>query len=121
MELKRIFKDTPEGKKVDHMRVGRLTPTQKFTQRTLDKGFAEGWLSIGDGKITIKSSPSDVVYKIVAKPGLYCCFDNEPLDDEKSAREYVNQQYAAQESPDRNNPAGYRKDKFYLCELLENQ
>ena len=129
MEMKRIYKDTSKpidpkkpngGLDVDHVQVRRLTNTQKFTQRVLDRGFIEGFMSIGDGKITIKSKPKDVVYNIIRRPGHYCCHDDCLLEDEQSAKKYVTDNFAGVESPDSNNPAGYRKDNFYFCELVED-
>lgn len=128
MEMKRIYKDTSQqidprkpngGLEVDHVQVRRLTKTQKFTQRVLDKGFIEGFISIGNGQIIIKSQPDDIVYNIIRRPGYYCCHDDCLLEDEQAAKKYVSDNYAGAESPDSNNPAGYRKDNFYFCELVE--
>ncbi len=128
MEMKRIYKDTSKpvdpkkingGLEVDYVDVRRLTKTQKFTQRTLDQGFMEGFISIGNGQIIVKSKPNDVVYNIISKPGHYCCHDGCFLESEQVARNYVAENFNGVESPDQNNPAGYRKDNFYFCELVE--
>ncbi len=117
MEIKRIYK--PGTQTVDHVEVRYITKTQKITQRTIDKGLAEGWMSIGNGMITLKSKPGDVSYKIVRIPGYYCCHTNVMLDGEVAARRHVAEKFDGKASPDPANPAGYRKDNFYYCELVE--
>lgn len=127
MEIKRIYKDTnkPLNKKkinggldVDHVVLRRLTDTQKFTQRVIDQGVTEGFLSIIKGELVFHTKPKDTKYRIIRKPGHYCCFDGQFLTDEKTARKYVADNFRGQKSPDKDHPAGYRKDNFYFCELI---
>jgi hypothetical protein len=54
-------------------------------------------------------------------PGLYCCHDDKQLATEQEARAYVGANFNGIPSPDSNNPAGYRRDNFYLCEQINSQ
>ncbi|SFL34298.1 hypothetical protein SAMN05216302_106412 [Nitrosomonas aestuarii] len=104
------------------LKVQTYKPTQKFTQKAIDDLGSEGLLTLDEdeGTITVHADePRELVYKIVKRPGYYCCFDEKKLAGEKLARRYVTQNFPDQESPDPNNPAGYRQDNFYLCELVD--
>lgn len=118
MQVKRIYDHSGDVPMVKHLKfLIPPKPVQKFTRRFLDKGMEEGWLLIGGGRFVIKGDSGDVVYKIVRKPGLYCCHDNQPLPDQIAARAYVAEHFAGVESPDANHPSGYRNDDFFYCEL----
>lgn len=126
MQVKKIYKPRASDSapfEVDYLEVISNPSTQKFTQRFLDMGVTEGWLSIANGNFIIKTAPEleDVVYKVVRKPGHYCCHTDQPLADEHAARKHIADNYLGVESPDPQNPAGYRKDNFYLCELVEGE
>ena len=89
--------------------------------RIINRGAAEGWLSIVDGVITLKTHPDldDVKYRIMAPPGYYCCFDGEPLPDEKAAKRYVETHFKGKTSPSANYPAGYARHHFYITERID--
>lgn len=99
---------------------GTFPKVQKFWDRVITRGVSEGWLSVSKGKFVIKSEPNDIVYKIITKPGYYCCFDNCLMESGAQAKAHIEANYKDQESPDPSNPAGYRKDDFYTCELVED-
>ena len=119
MLLKRIYDHSGDTPVLDHIKAIRTSKVQKFTQKFIDKSVFEGFATLSKGKIILHAKPKDLTYKIVRVPGMYCCFDNAPMENQKSARKYVKDYYADTESPDSNNPSGYRKDAFYACELVE--
>ena len=117
MQLKRIFDLTGPEPKLDYIKVLKKSTNQNFTQKLINKGIEEGWLSMSKGTIILHTIP-ELTYKVVRAPGFYCCFDNAKLDSDKHGQEYVAKNFAGQTSPDTNNPAGYRKDNFFACELI---
>lgn len=116
---------------------------QHFSPRLIERGAAEGWLSMGNGQIVLKTAEGepDAAFEIKAGPGLYCCFCDAKLDSELDARTHVLDEHAKEtggkgsvelgifdgeekirsghvKSPDSNNPAGYRQDNFYATERV---
>jgi hypothetical protein len=122
MEFKKIY-DPASVKagapKVSHLRVRRATKRWFVSPAVIEQGVADGYFSLGGGKLTIKTADGqpDVVYKIVTPPGHYCCFDNKKLNDSREGAEYVKANFAGQASPDANNPSGWRRDNHYSLEL----
>ena len=117
----------------------RVVSSSKFwnvTQNVIDKGVLEGWLAIGGGNIVLNAvldpirlgraeEPPvnfvDVTYKILRVPGHYCCHCNEKIEDDgrgTQAREHLRTAHFGVESPDPQNPSGWRRDSFYRCELV---
>lgn len=119
MQIRRIY--NAETGEFQYLKVITHNRTQKFTQKVINDLAEEGLLSIVKGKITIHSKPEELVYEIKRKPGYYCCFDDKNLPNEEQAREYVEKNFPGQQSPDPQNPAGYRKDSFFFCELIESE
>ncbi|SEN74073.1 hypothetical protein [Nitrosomonas marina] len=118
MYLKRLYK--PGTAEIVGIKFARKPGNvQKFTQQFIDEFIGYGLLSLGKGVITMHAEGGDVNYKIISSPGYYCCFDGKRLAGEFEARDYVAANFAGQTSPDPQNPAGYKKDSFYLCELME--
>jgi hypothetical protein len=118
MELKRIYDHSSGEPKLDHVTVNRVSQKQNFSQKFINESIENGLMSIGGGVITMHTKPG-LKYRIVRKPGHYCCFDDKKLSGEKAAKKYVAENFAGKESPDSNNPAGYRKDNFFACELIK--
>ena len=83
------------------------------------ENLANGSFSMNRGIISMHTDGDDVKYRVIRGPGYYCCFDDVQLSGEDAAREYVVNNFAGQESPDKNNPSGYRKDSFFHCRLIE--
>jgi hypothetical protein len=106
-------KDPPP--KPTHVKVLRAGPRQHFSQDFLDRQIAAGLISLGNGKITVKTADGepDLVYTIETGPGLYCCHCKAPMDDSKSAQAHVAEKHGGASSPDKNNPSGYRRDNWY--------
>lgn len=117
MFLKKIYDHSSGSPVVSHVEVKSAPATQKITPRFLQQNLASGLVSASNGQITIKTAEGedDLVYKIQQGPGLYCCHCEEPLDDSKAAQTHVAEEHEDEDSPDENNPAGYRMDNFYLC------
>lgn len=68
MKLKRIF--NADQTKVTAIRVLHLSPVWHVSPRVLEKGLAEGWLSVADARLTLhtETDTDDVVYDILAPP-----------------------------------------------------
>lgn len=144
MLMKRQFNHDSDGvpTSVSHIEMQRSTERWHASPRVVEKGIAEGWLSVGGGKLTIKTAvdDQDVVYKIDRGPGHYCCECHAPLDGEHSARRHVLEEHASVpaklipkdnqelqdgfhalladqefESSDGANPSGYCKLNYYDC------
>ena len=98
MLLKRIFKDRVDGDLfiVDYIDVLHSTPRWHASARFVQRMVAEGWLSIVDGDLIIKtaSDKDDLHYQIERAPGHYCCECDRPLDDEHSARRHILSEHA---------------------------
>lgn len=103
---------------VEVLRVGGKGGLQHISPNIIEGGVSEGWLSMGDGRITIHAESGDVALKIVQRPGRYCCHCEEKLDDDargEAARAHVMTHHAGTESPDKQNPAGYCCINAYVC------
>lgn len=110
---------TPIGIKV--LRAG---PRQKFSPDLIAQGVAQGWLAIGDGKVTLKGDDGDVAYTITRSPCYYCCHCGMALEDAGAREEaggltrgqrHVLAEHGTAPSPDPNNPAGYEHLAAYDC------
>ena len=111
MLIKRIFKDG----KVDYIKFKTTPEIQRLSLKVIEKGTQEGWLIMADGLVTIKSKPSDVIYRIKNYPGVYCCHCGISLSDGQVAKEHVRDKHEGVSSPDQFNPSGYRYDNFFEC------
>ena len=94
------------------------TGIQRLTQKLIDKTVQDGFMTLSKGKVIFHTVDGDVAFNIVRVPGYYCCFTNKQLGDQKEARKYIEANFKGKASPCKNNPAGYRKDNFYTCELI---
>jgi hypothetical protein len=115
MLLKRQFNKKGEVAHLDVLIGQDVGKEWHPSQRVIDGGTAEGWLSIADGKVTIKTAPDadDHVFEIAARPGFYCCHCGELLQaGNEAAQAHVAENHSGEESPDPSNPAGYRQDNF---------
>lgn len=92
MHVKRIFVDG-EPDHLEILHAPEIGGAQHFSPRLVWAGAAEGWLSLTDGKIIIKTARGkpNLEFKILAPPGRY---------------------------DDPSEPAGYRIDNFYRCERV---
>ena len=141
-EFKAALRKT-SNRKVTHVNVLSHSEKWRPSTKVIKLGQAEGWLSLVDGKITLRTGPddSDVVYNVVAPPGSYCCHCGEPFDavalkavgeDDVSvsefvvavqkkvtelAKSHVASEHDGKKSPSSNNPSGYAIHHFFMCEL----
>ncbi len=114
--------DPAEGEAwpLDHVKVLDAPPKQNFSPGYLEGALAEGLISISKGVIEFHTVPP-VSYAIVAQPGVYCCHDGAKLDGgNEIAQAYVSEHFPNEPSPDPENPAGYRYDNFFACELISS-
>lgn len=112
------MRDRIEKPQVSHIEVLSASREWKVSDSVIEKGVREGWLTLGDGRVTLKTGAADVVYRIMRLPGHYCCFCEEKIEDDgrgTQARKHIVMHTLP--SPDANNPSGWRKDNFYFCVL----
>ncbi len=120
MLLKRVYDHTGTTPVLDYIKTLRVQDRQNFTQKFIDQGIQDGYISFSKGLLTLHAKPKDLHYQVVRTPGYFCCHDNKRLNGEKEAKAYVAANFDGVESPDGGNPAGYRKDNFYACQLMED-
>lgn len=105
---------------VSHLRVRRITKRWFLTPDRLEDGAQEGYFSVKDGQLSIKTAEGepDVVYKIVRGPGWYCCHCAKKLSDSVEGAAHVKAEHAGVTSPDDNNPSGWSRDNHYTLEWV---
>lgn len=130
MLLKRQFKDAPDGHPdavealdgrlvvLDHVQVKRAGTVQKFTPGFVNTGLLEGWVALDGRKLTLRTRPK-LAYRIVRTPGRYCCTCEQELASEADARAHLQADHPGVESPDPQNPSGWRVDDFFYCERVD--
>ena len=113
--LNNQYSDAHDLPAIAHIEVKHVGARQNLNQRFLDKGIVQGWLSIADGKITIRTAESDpdLVFTVERVPGHYSCYTGEKLNGQEEAKAHVAQQDG--DSPDEQHPAGYEKIAYYEC------
>lgn len=129
MLLKRHFKEpAAEGRPrdLDHIQVIHtgVDAEQHFSKRMVDKGVAEGWITLGGGKLTLHAKPEDLEYTILRPPGRWCVHCGVKLEDDQSgeaARAHVAAHHAGVASPDPRYPAGYAYPTHYKVTLRADQ
>jgi hypothetical protein len=99
-----------------------------FTPGLLDRGMAEGWLSVSRGVITLHAAEGDLAFRILRAPGHYCCHCGVPIehggawvDEAKTqtkGQAHVATAHPKTTSPDPANPAGYERINYYHTERL---
>jgi len=121
--FKRIF-DNGVDAGVTHLEVVEETPVGEEwhpSPRVIEKGFAEGWLAMGNGQAVIKTADGedDHVYDILDTPGVFCSHCGLKLGGgNEIAQEHVATNHDGEDSPDEQNPAGYRQDNFFRLERV---
>lgn len=120
-------KPDPATAKVCGVKVIRANARHNFSPDLVQKACAEGWMTLGQGKITIHGHNRELVYRILRGPGRYCCHCKQELvdagewaDAEKTKTKgqvHVATQHPDTPSPDSNYPAGYDWILHFECEL----
>lgn len=115
MYLKRVFDHAaPGAAKLDHIKVLRAGPRQRFSTGLVEAAVVEGWMTLGGGRIALDTRPP-LTYKILRVPGHYCCHCGAKLDGDDAARAHIAAAHAGLPSPDKSNPAGYELIHCYDC------
>jgi len=102
---------------------------QNFSTSLVEAAVADGWMTLGRGKLTVHGKPEDLVYTIKRGPGHYCCHCGERLPDAAAfvapkvtgGMQHVAAVHAGEKSPDEGNPAGYCRLNHYECVLDAKQ
>ena len=121
MLLKRGY--TEDGSMISHVDFlagGEVGDAQHFSPRILERGMAEGWLSIVDGRVILRTADGDpsIEFSILEAPGTFCCFCNARQASSPDAQAHIAAKHADKKSPDPQNPAGYRVDNFHRAERV---
>ena len=114
MQLKRLYDTSGPEPRLRGIQLLHAGPRQNFSARILERGVAEGWISMGEGKVVLRTIPP-TAYRILRTPGYYCCHCQKALDDGPAGQAHIAAAHPGKASPDASNPAGYRKDNFYAC------
>ncbi len=119
MRLKKHYdpESLETGPVVSFIEIQHQSDTWKPSRKVVDLGISEGWLSIVEGFIVLKTAEDlpDVRYNVLAPPGYYCCHDGQKLSGEKQAKAYVAENFG--DKPHPVEPAGYVRHNFYLTEV----
>lgn len=96
-----------------------------ISKKLLEEGMADGWLSIQDGKVVIRTADGepDVEYQILRRPGHYCCYCGEKLQNSKSAPEHIAQHEGeayAKRDPDGSLPDDFDPTDQFTRDQLNN-
>ncbi|CAB4182479.1 hypothetical protein UFOVP1077_7 [uncultured Caudovirales phage] len=102
---------TAEKPPMSHIEVLSASPRWHVPHDLIETGVAEGWISVGDGKLTLKTGPDveDVVYKIVRIPGHYCDLCHAKLESSNEGPDHLAAHHGGSGT--------WRRDNFYFCTL----
>lgn len=105
---------------VSHLLVRRATRRWLLSPAELMRGITAGEFIAKDGNVEIKTKDGEpnVLYKIVLHPGTYCCHCQQALNNSREGAAHIKAMHAGVESPDDNNPSGWRVDNHYTLELV---
>ena len=101
---------------IAHVELVEARERENLPTAFVDRAVLEGWATLDRGKLVLHAKPK-VTYTILRGPGRYCCHDDTgPFESAEAAAAYVAANFDGADSPDPDNPAGYRVDNFYACE-----
>lgn len=80
------------------------------------KSQQEGWMKLEGDTLAVTHSEGVLRYKVIAPPGYYCCHCGAALSEGGTTAQLHVANHEA-ESPDPQNPSGYKRNNFYACEL----
>ena len=116
MYLKKIYDQAAlaEGRmRVMHVEVRHLGLKQKFSPDLVARGAEEGWITLAEGNITLKTADGPIAFRVVRVPGLYCCHCGVAVHGSAAARAHIAAEHPGQASPDPENPSGYMVTHAY--------
>jgi len=106
MKLKRKFSNDV----VSHVDVLIASPRWHVPTDLVEQAAQEGWLTLGGGKLAIKTGEdTSVVYTVVRVPGHYCDECNAKVANSIEGKAHVDAAHGG---------GTWRRDNFYACELL---
>lgn len=135
MRLKRIYhqdklKRDEQGNVVEVLpgavagvKVLRAAKVHHFSESFILGGIREGWLELEGDRLTLHDlNEPALTYFVLREPGYYCCHCGKKLRDGEATADVAARlahvaEHGGEESPDPNNPAGYRRDHSYTCVL----
>lgn len=117
MLLKRIFDHTGGSPVLKAVKVLRHKKRQNFSTKFIEQQTASGLVSMGDGVLSLRTEPP-LKYKIISGPGYYCCHCGIAVSGAEEARKHIDKEHKKKASLDKGNPAGYRRDNHYACEVI---
>lgn len=104
---------------LSHVEIMDPKPRETIDKVAVERALAEGWLAISNGQLHFATKPKKTSYKIVAAPGVYCCHCEQELEGgNEIAQAHVRDCALGAESPDRENPSGYKVTHFYSLEAV---
>lgn len=108
---------------LDYISLGNTgtTPEQNFSIRFVDRAQREGWAMIEGYDLLLDVYPEPLTYRIVRRPGRYCCHCGETVGNSTEAQAHVLQKHGKEKSPDPSNPAGYMQLNAFACVLNAEQ
>lgn len=93
---------------------------QRFSKRFVDAGLLEGWVSLGDGELRLRTAKGkpDARFSVLELPGVYCCHCDARLQSGDDVAQAHVAEHHEGPSPDPENPSGYRVSNAYLTEVI---
>lgn len=136
MELQRLYEKDKDGApvRIKGVQIRHAGAKQNFSPDWFTRAKREGdWLVLSGDVICVngedrKGEKLTVRYRVVRKPGFYCCHCGEQLEgnpadpidcaDNSGRLAHVASFHAGEKSPDPSNPAGYMGMNYYQGELI---
>ena len=118
MWMKRNYK--PNSTVVDHVEIKHLSKLWRPSVELVAKALEDGWMQWKDGNLVVKTDQGDLAYKVLFRPGKYCCHCGHDLAKEHP-KQHLERAHYGKLSPDRNNPSGYRVLHSYEVQLIEDR
>lgn len=124
----------PEGELLNAPPVHRVSlkhsgvrAAQNFSTRLVEGGIAQGWITLGQGKLVMHTpdGEDDLEFTVERGPGYYSAFTHEPIADANRVvsagltlgMQFVQAKHPGEKSPDASNPSGYYRLNHYECVL----
>jgi hypothetical protein len=93
---------------------------QNFSTKLVHELLEAGMLTL-DKDLVLKTASADLRYKVLRRPGLYCCHCSYRPGDQLEARAHIKSKHFGVVSPDKQNPYGYAQLSHFECVLDTKQ